>query len=373
MTSNDISFFAKYFAIPMLQCIGLCVFRRYHNSWFWGNNFWGNGRIAMLDAVFSELAWTDISMQALETVLRNISIPCLNDEYIRMLMRLLNCIHAPFQLSSDIVRMLWDVQFRALIPTLRTEHLDFYLAAVERSDPHGIPFSMPTISFLVKKYNTLSHADIVWSSAFGNQRHELLFASLQTLDSMTLNLAFSSIIDTTCWQEDGEHLDFLHHVLFTVHSGFTVHGMNIMTNHVSNIVNPMHVATGITITTNQVFQCAKSLSPESPERSWRCLWYLCHKCSFGMDGRGGVEIVPLHVMEDVKTSMQRIGDERYEQYNHIPFECAVHLMYQICRDRRVELNLAPNLLKNANSHSAIDAACPFFGKYLYIYKTNVGV
>ena len=54
--------------------------------------------------------------------------------------------------------------------------------------------------------------------------------------------------------------------------------------------------------------------------------------------RDGVEIVPLHVMEDVKTSMQRIGDERYEQYNHIPFECAALLPLKSLRSNKSNIH-----------------------------------
>ena len=206
MTSNDISLFAKYFVYPMIKCLGSWCFRRYRNSWYWGSVCWGNERIEMFELVFTNGCWTDISMEALETILRTIPITRMKDDHISMLIRILNRIPSTFVLSSDIARELWDVQMSPLVPTLEPALLDLYLVAVQHTDLFGASYTIPNISFLVKQYNTLHHADILWSSAFGNQRHELLFALLKTLDSTTLNIAFSDIIDTTSWQDDGEHL-----------------------------------------------------------------------------------------------------------------------------------------------------------------------
>lgn len=354
----------------MIQCFISRCFRGYRNSWYWGSECWGNERIEMLELVFAK-KWTDISMQALETILRTTSITRMKDEHISILIRIINRIPSTFALPSDIVRMLWDVHLSPLVPTLEPALLDLYLVAVEHSDSLGAPYPIPNISYLVKKYNTLHHADILWSSAFGNQRHELLFALLQTLDSTTLNMVFSNILVTTPWQDDGEHLFFLHHILWTVNLRSAVSGMDMLPT-----INPLHAATGITVTTNQVFQCAKLLSHESPERSWKCLWHLCNKCSFGMDGGYRVEFLPLDVIEAVKTSMQRIGDEQYELHNHIPFECAVNLLYQISRDRRVELNLGHNLLHKINPSTPdrhISIHTDYVGNHLYFHYQNLRV
>lgn len=361
MTSNDVSIVVTYFVVPMVRCLISWCFRRYRNSWYWGSEVWGNERIEMLERVFAKEC-TDASMQAVETVLQNIHVAHLNDKHIHILTNILKRIRPTCVLSSHVVCDLWNVH---LCPTREPALLDLYFVAVEHSDPLGAPYPMPPIPVIMGTYHQLSCTEVLWKGAFGNQRYKLLFESLRYLDGASLNVAFANVMETTAWQEDGDHLSLLYDVVRTIQPCSAVSGMNVTKEQAIPVMSPLHAARGITVTPDQVFQCANQLSHASPENSWRCLWQLCNTCHFGVQG---VACVEFELIAEVQHRMHRVANEHYELYNHIPFECAVNLLYHIRHDPRVELSLGDNVWRKITPpevHTAVNYQIPFFGEQLY--------
>ena len=341
-----VSFLVTYFRLPFMSCALLWYFRQYSNSWFWENELWGNGRIAVFESTFVGKGWTSISMDALKGVLRTTRFHSLSDMYVDMLHRIMLSIPSIVTLPSSISQDVWDDivgnvgEEARLLPN--TKLLDFYHLLVTRSEERTLSYPMFPTVLITKIYKQLQYTDAVWDKRFGHQRTQMLVSLFQNdvlITSTEGTRIFHELTDTTDWNMLDEH------------------SVGVFLQLPFDTKPERSTQTVILVSISHILPCLNAIRFETSIWIWRCLHRMlihCPKIDSDAFYPTRDEIVEKMVHICVQLASENV---RSNSDQGIKFECAVNALY--------------TLTPATNSVTINKMAIPYIQKYISEQFANV--